>query len=118
MIALAFLLLVAAAAALTIALVETLDALGRLREWHHGWLGAALVAGSLAVFPWHPVAALVLAALGVWLIADDLGQHARQLRQRRRLGHYAPDDSPLHRAYVRAARWVIARVPALTRILG
>jgi len=66
-----------------------------LREWHHGYVGLAALAGSfvyvLAVDRPHWIAALVWLA-GLWLLADDAYQHWRQ--------HYEPDyRSPVNRLW-------------------
>jgi hypothetical protein len=80
---------------LALLLFAALLDLGRLREWHHGYMG------------------ILLAGLGVWLplriaglviLADDVVQHLIQTRW--------PDyRSPLHRAY-----GVLYRIPAVRRL--
>lgn len=54
-----------------------------LREWHHGYGGAAL-----GLLPWWPIQ-----VVGLLILVDDIAQH---LKQRSPLHRFA--KSPLHRA--------------------
>jgi hypothetical protein len=86
-----------AAALFGVALV-LLARLGRPvhREWHHAYLGMMLLAAP-ASWGW---CAVLLWALGLWLVWDDAVQHARQIGER-------AYESPLHRWYVAAYRWAV-----------
>lgn len=73
------------------------------REWHHGYLGLALV-GAAAALKWPS-----LLVVGFWLTLDDAYQHLRQESD--------PDyRSPLHRWYV-AYLWPLPPIQALNRWL-
>ena len=77
--------------------------LRRWREWHHLYLGILIVA--CASFAQPSVPWLFYVMLLGWLIClDDTYQHAYQVMSLVDLGSYPEDFSPLHRAYVWAAR--------------
>ena len=73
------------------------------REFHHGYLGLALLGASWAFS--GPLTGL----FGAWLVLDDVYQHYMQ--------YLDPEyRSPLHRAYV-ALLWLLPPVQALNRWL-
>ena len=91
------------AALLAAVLAAALTSLHRWGEWHHGYLGAMLVAAGVALdLLGFPRAGLGVAAAGLILLADDAQAHARQAldpafpRSGVR-GHRDATLSPLHR---------------------
>lgn len=79
-----------------------------LLEFHHAWVGAALVA-----FGWQlaSVTGVLLALLGVVLTVDDFVQHVVQT-------HTDDRDyrSPLHELFA-ATLWEVRGIPTLVRVL-
>jgi hypothetical protein len=70
-------------------LLQSLIRLHRLKEWHHGYYGAALCL-DVAVFGWSAW----FAWLGVALLLDDTVQHAVEAFGRR---PRMADFTPIHR---------------------
>lgn len=86
-------------------LLASLSMLHRVRELHHGYYGIALAAASLAL-PLNGGWLWLLRGVALVLVVDDAWQHDRQAEMLIDDGAPGPDDSPIHRAYVAAYRWV------------
>ncbi len=68
------------------------------KRFHHAYIGVALL--CVPILPWLWIAVSVACwARGLWLLIDDADQHWRQLLS-------PAYESPWHRRYARALRWL------------
>jgi hypothetical protein len=80
----------------------------KLNEFHHAFLGVALVVGGLVL---HSVTGIFVQLLGLTFTIDDTYQHQVQT-----LNGFTAYRSPLHQLFARYL-WPLAPVRALTRFL-
>lgn len=85
-----------AIAGLTAQLGE-LTYLHRVRELHHGYYGATMMAVGAHVAPDHQVLGHTLEISGGLLLGDDLYQHGVQTYEKASGEPIRPDFTPIHR---------------------
>lgn len=85
-----------AAAGLAAQLGE-LSYLGRVRELHHGYYGAAAMFAGAQIAPKHKVLGHAMELGGGYLLADDLYQHGVQSYEKATGQPIRPDFTSVHR---------------------
>lgn len=74
-----------------------LSYLGRVRELHHGYYGAAAMFAGAQIAPKHKVLGHALEFGGGYLLSDDLYQHGVQSYEKATGQPIRPDFTPVHR---------------------